>query len=89
MLFKDVPDHRNHKGRRYQLRTLLCIIALATLCGYSGHRAIASFASKLTQKQRFRLRCPRRQRTGHFEVPKETCIRQVLYNMDAERHSRM
>lgn len=48
-LFQEVPDHRNLKGRRYQLRTVLCIIALATLCGYSGHRAIASFAAKLSR----------------------------------------
>lgn len=79
-----VPDHRQLKGRRYPLRTVLCIIALATLCGYSGHRAIASFAAKLTQKQRRRLRCYRNKRTGQYDVPKETCIREILYKLDAE-----
>lgn len=83
-LFLDVPDHRKTKGRRYQLRTVLCIIALATLCGYSGHRAIASFAAKLTQKQRRRLRCYRNKHTGEYDVPKETCIREILYKLDAE-----
>lgn len=83
-LFLDVPDHRKTKGRRYQLRTVLCIIALATLCGYSGHRAIASFAAKLTRKQRRRLRCYRNKHTGEYDVPKETCIREILYKLDAE-----
>jgi len=83
-LFIEVPDHRKLKGRRYSLRTVLSIIALATLCGYSGHRAIASFAAKLTQKQRRRLRCYRSKHTGQYNAPKETCIREILYNLDAE-----
>jgi hypothetical protein len=83
-LFLQVPDHRKIKGRRYPLRTVLCIITLATLCGYSGHRAIASFAAKLTQRQRRRLRCYRNKHTGQYDVPKETCIREILYKLDAE-----
>ena len=83
-LFLEVPDHRKLKGRRYQLRTVLSIIALATLCGYSGHRAIASFAARLTQRQRRRLRCYRNKHTGQYDVPKETCIREILYKLDAE-----
>ena len=82
--FTQVPDHRGRKGRRYRLQTLLSVIALATLCGYSGHRAIASFASKLTNSQRRRLRCRRNPRTQEYDVPKETCIREVLYALDAE-----
>jgi hypothetical protein len=82
--FADVPEHRGRRGRRYRLQTLLSVIALATLCGFSGHRAIASFASKLTDAQRRRLRCPRNRRTQQYDVPKETCIREVLYELDAE-----
>ncbi len=83
-LFSQVPEHRAVKGRRYRLDTLLCIIALATLCGYSGHRAIASFAAKLTRSQRRRLRCYRNKHTREYQVPKETCIREILYKLDAE-----
>jgi len=83
-LFSQVPDHRGYKGRRYRFQTILCIIALATLCGYSGHRAIASFASKLTPSQRRRLRCRRNKHSGGYDVPKETCIRYFLYKVDAE-----
>lgn len=83
-LFSGVSEHRAIKGRRYRLQTVLSIIALATLCGYSGHRAIASFALKLTQPQRARLRCYRNKHTGQYQVPKETCIREILYNVDAE-----
>lgn len=83
-LFSRVPEHRAVKGRRYRLDTVLSIISLATLCGYSGHRAIASFAAKLTQAQRSRLRCYRNKHTREYQVPKETCIREILYRIDAE-----
>lgn len=83
-LFAEVPDHRKRSGRRYRLCTVLSIIVLAMLCGYSGHRAIASFASKLTQGQRRRLRCYCNKRNRQYEVPKETCIREILYHLDAE-----
>lgn len=83
-LFSQVSDHRGIKGRRYRMDTVLSIIALSTLCGYSGHRGIASFAAKLTQAQRRRLRCYRNKHTGEYQVPKETCIREILYKLDAE-----
>lgn len=83
-LFGDVPEHRGKKGRRYRLQTLLSIVALATFCGYSGHRAIASFAAKLTDRQRRRLRCPKSRLTGLHEAPKESCVRRFLYKLDAE-----
>lgn len=83
-LFAQVPDHRKLKGRRYPMRTMLSIIALATMCGYSGHRGIASFASKLNRSQRRRLRCKPIKGTKEFDVPKETCIRNFLYQLDAE-----
>lgn len=83
-LFSKVPEHRGVKGRRYRMDTVLSIITLATLCGYSGHRAIASFAAKLTPVQRRRLRCYRNKHTGEYQVPKETCIREILYKLDAE-----
>ena len=63
---------------------MLSIIALATFCGYSGHRAIASFAAKLTESQRRRLRCYRNKHTREYQVPRETCIREILYKLDAE-----
>ena len=83
-LFTEIYDHRGTHGRRYRMQTILSIIALATLCGYSGHRAIASFASKLNQSQRRRLRCFYNRRTKQYDSPGETCIRNILYELDAE-----
>ena len=83
-LFLEVCDHRGLQGRRYRMQTVLSIIVLATLCGYSGHRAIASFAAKLTQKQRRRLRCYLNKNTKKYDVPRETCFRNILDNLDAE-----
>ena len=83
-LFTEIYDHRGLQGRRYRMQTVLSIIALATLCGYSGHRAVASFGAKLTQSQRKRLRCFFNKRTKRYDTPGETCIRNILDELDAE-----
>lgn len=83
-LFSKTSDHRARKGRRYRIETMLSIIALATACGYEGSRAIASFAEKLSDRQRRRLRCRHYPRTGKYEVPKESCIRNFLSELDVE-----
>jgi len=84
-LFQGVHDVRTRKGRRYRIETLLTIFTLAAVCGYEGSRAIASFAKKLTPKQRRRLRCWRHPKTGAYTAPSETCIRNFAYNADAEQ----
>ena len=84
-LFQGVHDVRTRKGRRYRIETLLTIFTLAAVCGYEGSRAIASFAKKLTPKQRRRLRCWRHPRTGEHTAPSETCIRNFAYKADAEQ----
>ena len=84
-LFGQVSDPRAVKGRRYRLQSLLSIMALATVCSYEGSRAIASFAKKLTRQQRRRLRCWRNPHTGEYTAPGETCIRKLLYRIDAEQ----
>ena len=83
-LFQSVRDLRTRKGRRYRTQTLLAIFTLAAVCGYEGSRAIASFAKKLTPKQRRRLRCWRNQ-SGEYTAPSETCIRNFAYKADAEQ----
>lgn len=88
-LFSDVPEHRAAKGLRYRRETMLSIIALANVCGFHGHRAIASFASKLTAVQRRRLRCYRNRSTREYQVPKETCIRDFLNSVDCEALERV
>ena len=83
-LLSHVPEHRAAKGRRYRRECLLSLIALATLCGFSGHRAVASFGAELDQKQRRRLRCWRHRKTGTYVSPGETCIRNFLNELDVE-----
>jgi len=83
-LFQGVHDVRTRKGRRYRIQTLLAIFTLAAVCGYEGSRAIASFAKKLTPRQRRRLRCWRNQ-AGEYTAPSETCIRNFAYNADVQQ----
>ena len=65
----------------YEVSSLLIVIrnrrAFPRACRHRG-------AAKLTQKQRRRLRCYRNKHTGEYDVPKETCIREILYKLDAE-----
>jgi len=84
-MFQGVLDQRTRKGRRYRTQTILTIFALAAVCGYEGSRAVASFAKKLTPKQRRRLRCWRNPRTGEYTAPSETCIRNFADKADAEQ----
>ena len=84
-LFQGVHDVRTRRGRRYRIQTLLAIFTLAAVCGHEGSRAVASFAKKLTRKQRRRLRCWRDPRTGEYTAPSETCLRNFAYNADAEQ----
>lgn len=61
---------------------MLTIIALATLSGMKGTRAIASFAAYLTPSQKRILRCPKH--NGEYRAPGETCIRNFIYLVPPE-----
>ncbi|HOO52031.1 MAG TPA: ISAs1 family transposase [Alphaproteobacteria bacterium] len=80
--FTKIRDPRSVNGRRYSLQTMLTIIALATLSGMKGTRAIASFAFYLTPNQKRILRCPKYK--GEYQAPGETCIRNFLYLVSPE-----
>ncbi len=84
-LFAGVPDARGRKGRRYGIRSLLTLFALAAACGHTGSRAVASFAGRLTPVQRRRLRFPKDRRTGGHAAPSETCLRLFAAKAHASR----
>ncbi len=74
--FADIPDPRRPQGRRHPLPVVLSIATAAALCGRRGWQAIAEWAQDLGQKARARLGC--RRRNGHYQVPSESIIRDVL-----------
>jgi len=78
--FADIPDPRRGQGRRHPLPALLAIAAGAVLCGARGYKAIAAWASELSQQGRARFRC--RFRNGRYEVPSRTRFREVLISVD-------
>lgn len=79
----ELPDVRRSKGRRHRLASVLTICVLATLCGARGTRAIADFASHLTQTQLRLVRAYRNPRTGRYEPPSEPTIRRMLKRVPA------
>lgn len=78
--FAEIPDPRRRQGRRHPLPAVLAIATAATLCGMRGYKAIAEWAEDLGQKARARFRC--RYRDGHYQVPSESIIRDVLIRVD-------
>src|SRR5213082_2731352 len=74
--FSQSPDPRRTQGRRHRLSTVLGIAAGAVLCGMRGYKAIADGAQSLGQKSRERFGCRREQ--GHYVVPSESILRNVL-----------
>ena len=80
--FAALPDPRRAEGKRHRLPTVLGIAAAAVLCGMRGYKGIADWAQSLGQKARRRFGC--RCRQGHYEVPSEYVIRDVLIRVAPE-----
>jgi len=78
--FREIPDPRRAQGRRHRLSAVLGIAAGAVLCGMRGYRAIADWAQGLGQKAHERFGC--RRQGGHYVVPSESIIRNVLIRVD-------
>jgi hypothetical protein len=78
--FAAIPDPRRAQGRRHRLATVLAIAAGAHLCGMRGYRAIADWGKSLGKKARQRFGC--RYANGHYLVPSEYIIRDVLIRVD-------
>ncbi len=81
--FSLIPDPRRAQGRRHRLPTVLGIAAGAILCGMRGYKAIAEWAHSLGPKALARFGC-RRGYDGHYLVPSESIIRDVLIRVDPE-----
>lgn len=80
-----LTDPRKPKGKRHQLATILCLIALAVAAGCKGPHAIAEFAASLNHGQRRALRCrPRAGTRRQCDVPGERTFRRMLEAVDAE-----
>jgi len=78
--FRKIPDPRRGQGLRHSLPTILGIVAGAVLCGMRGYRAISDWAQSLGPKARERFNC--RRENGHYVVPSEYVIRNVLIRVN-------
>jgi hypothetical protein len=78
--FAAIPDPRRAQGRRHRLATVLALAAGASLCGMRGYRAMADWVKSLGQRARQRFGC--RYLKGHYLVPSESIIRDVLIRVD-------
>jgi hypothetical protein len=81
-IFRDVPDPRLAASSNHSVGVVLAIAAGAHLCGIRGYRAMGSWAQRLTQGTRARLRC--RYERNHYRVPSASIIRSVLNRVDKQ-----
>ena len=78
--FTGVTDPRRAQGRRHPLIAVLALATAAVLCGARGYKAISDWTQALSPRARARFRC--RYRNGHYAVPSESIIRDVLVRAD-------
>jgi len=78
--FREITDPRRGQGRRHTIEVVLSITAAAVLCGMRGYKAISDWAQALSPRARARFRC--RYRNGHYSVPSESILRDVLIRVD-------
>jgi hypothetical protein len=81
--FNQLTDKRASKGRQHRMASTLTIAALATLCGCRGTRAIADFASHLTQTQLRLLRAYYDEEAERYVAPSEPTLRRMLESVSS------
>jgi predicted transposase YbfD/YdcC len=87
--FWRAKDHRA-RNTRFRIGPVLCIVAMALLAGCRQISEIARFATRLTPKQRARLRLPRKKDTKAFyEVPSYSVFYDVLTRLDPNEFARL
>lgn len=78
------------RNTRFRIGPVLCIVAMALLAGCRQISEIARFATRLTPKQRARLRLPRKKDTKAFyEVPSYSVFYDVLTRLDPDEFARL
>jgi hypothetical protein len=81
-VLRNAPDPRS-RNTRFRTAPVLCIVAMALLCGARQVSEIARFATRLRPQQRRELGLPRKKGTKAFyEVPGYGVFYQVLTRMD-------
>ncbi|MEU5943926.1 ISAs1 family transposase, partial [Micromonospora sp. NPDC047548] len=78
-----VNDHRDPRGVRYALATLLAIgVCAMTAAGHNSLTAIAEWVRRCDQRELRRLGCPFNPFTGRYRVPDERTLRDAYGKVD-------
>ena len=79
-----IPDHRDRRGVRHSLASLLAVAACATLSGARSVAAIAEWAADAPQQVLARLGARRHPVTGRYVAPHDATIRRAVAGVDAD-----
>lgn len=78
--FKGISDPRRAEGKRHRIEVVLALAAAAILCGMRGYKDISTWTKHLGFKACARFQC--RFWNGHYIVPSESLIRNILVRID-------
>jgi hypothetical protein len=81
---EQIPDHRDPRGVRHSLASLLAVAACATLSGARSVAAIAEWAADAPQRVLARLGARRHPSTGRYIAPHDATIRRAVAAVDAD-----
>jgi predicted transposase YbfD/YdcC len=78
-----VTDPRHVRGIRFQIGTVLAVMAFAVLAGARNFREIGDRAHDLPQELLALAGCPTHSVTGYYIAPSEPTMRRVAHDVDA------
>ena len=81
---REVPDPRA-RNNRFQIHSVLALVAMALLSGKEQISEISRFANRLTAHQRAHLGLPRKENTEFWQVPGYSVFYQVLTRLEPEK----
>lgn len=79
----EVKDTRQD-NRQFELGPVLCIVAMALLCGHRQVAQFVRFGNRLTQIQRAQLGLPRKKRTQYYRAPCYDVYYKLLRQVDPD-----
>ena len=81
---REVPEHRQARGLRHRLATVLAVAVAGKLAGARGATALGEFAARLDQRQLAAVRAFRSPSTKRFVAPSKSSLHRILAELDPD-----
>jgi hypothetical protein len=81
---RELSDPRSKRGIRYQIASVLTMVAAATISGARSFRSVADYVADLPPEALSRLGARHHPVTGRVVAPSEATIRRTVKDVDAD-----